>query len=131
LSYSIVGAYPCGRPLGEVTSRMIPVNTSNKPATQMEDIIENSAEQTGIAVTTQSWLSRIWQAIKNYPVPLGALMLLLVSLVFWLAGYANFANWTLLVIVLMGGIPLLWDTVKHIIHKEFSVDFIANLAITG
>ena len=31
----------------------------------------------------------------------------------------------------MGGIPLLWDTIKHIIHKEFSVDFIAILAITG
>jgi cation transport ATPase len=110
---------------------MINVNPSDKPTTQAGDVIEDAAEQPGIAVTPQSWLRRIWQAIKNYPIPLGALVLLLVSLVLWLAGYANLANWTLLVIVLMGGIPLLWDTVKHIIHKEFSVDFIAILAITG
>jgi cation transport ATPase len=111
---------------------MIPVNPSDKSTTQMENVVENATEQPVIAtVTPQSWLYRIWQAIKNYPIPLGALLLLLVSLIFWLAGYANLANWTLLVIVLMGGIPLLWDTMKHIIHKEFSVDFIAILAITG
>ena len=111
---------------------MIPVNPSDKSTTQMENAIENTAEQPVIAaVTPQSWLRRIWRAIKSYPVPLGSLVLLLVGLVFWLAGYANLANWTLLVIVIMGGIPLLWDTMKHIIHKEFSVDFIAILAITG
>ena len=110
---------------------MISVNPSNKSTTQMENIVENSEEQTEIAVAPQSWLRRIGQAIKNYPVPLGSLVLLLVSLVFWLTGYPNLANWILLVIVIMGGIPLLWDTIKHIIHKEFSVDFIAILAITG
>ncbi len=110
---------------------MIPINPSDKAITQMENIVEDSAEQSVMAVTRQSWLRRIWQAIKNYPIPLGALLLLLVSLVFWLTGYADLANWTLLVIVIMGGIPLLWDTIKHIIHKEFSVDFIAILAITG
>src|SRR5947209_4509124 len=82
-------------------------------------------------VTRTSWPHRIRQAIKNYPIPLAALVLLLVSLVLWLVGHADLANWTLMVIVLMGGIPLLWDTLKHIIHREFSVDFIAILAITG
>jgi cation transport ATPase len=110
---------------------MININPSNKPTTQAGDIIEGAAEQPGIAVTQQSWSHRIWQAIRNYPIPLGALVLLLVSLVLWLAGRADLANWMLLVIVLMGGIPLLWDTIKHIIHREFSVDFIAILAITG
>jgi cation transport ATPase len=110
---------------------MININPNDKSTSQMRAIIDNAAEQPAIVVTPQSWLRRIWQAIKNYPIPLSALVLLLVSLVFWLAGQANLANWTLLVIVLMGGIPLLWDTVKHIIHKEFSVDFIAILAITG
>ncbi|HEY6286262.1 MAG TPA: heavy metal translocating P-type ATPase [Ktedonobacteraceae bacterium] len=109
---------------------MINVNPSNKPTTQAGDVIDD-AEQTRIAVIPQSRLRRIWRAITNYPIPLGSLVLLLVSLVLWLAGHANLANWTLLVIVLMGGVPLLWDTMKHIIHKEFSVDFIAILAITG
>jgi cation transport ATPase len=34
-------------------------------------------------------------------------------------------------VLFLATIPLLWDTMKHIIHKEFSVDFIAILAITG
>jgi cation transport ATPase len=110
---------------------MIPVNPSNKSTTQMENVVENAKEQPEIAVTSQSWLRRIGQAIKNYPVPLGSLVLILVSLVFWLTGNPTLANWILLVIVIIGGIPLLWDTIKHIIHKEFSVDFIAILAITG
>jgi cation transport ATPase len=110
---------------------MININPNDKSTSQTRAIIDNATEQPAIAVTQQSWLRRIWQAITNYPIPLSALVLLLVSLVFWLAGYANLASWALLVIVLLGGIPLLWDTVKHIIHKEFSVDFIAILAITG
>jgi cation transport ATPase len=40
-------------------------------------------------------------------------------------------HWTLLVIVLLGGIPLLWETGQQLLHKEFSVDVIAVLAIVG
>jgi len=91
----------------------------------------NTIEQEKTAAVQSSWSQRIWVALKSYPLPLGALVLLLGSLALWLAGYANLANWVLLVIVLLGGIPLLWETLKHFIHKEFSVDFIAILAITG
>jgi cation transport ATPase len=105
-----------------------PVNTST---TRDANLTESTAEQARTIVTQPSWPRRIWQALRNYPIPLGALTLLLVSLVLWLVGRAELANWTLMVIVLMGGIPLLWDTLKHIIHREFSVDFIAILAITG
>src|SRR5205085_2447923 len=34
-------------------------------------------------------------------------------------------------VVLLGGIPLLWETVQQFLHKEFSVDVIAILAIGG
>ena len=91
----------------------------------------HAVEQASIIGAQPSWPRRIWQALRHYPIPLGALALLLVSLVLWLVGRAELANWALMVIVLMGGIPLLWDTLKHIIHREFSVDFIAILAITG
>jgi heavy metal translocating P-type ATPase len=105
-----------------------PTNTS----TTLDDNVTESAVELARSVVTQPpWPYRIWQAFRNYPVPLGALALLLVSLVLWLAGRAEFAKWTLLVIVLIGGIPLLWQTLNHFIHKEFSVDFIAILAITG
>jgi len=69
--------------------------------------------------------------VKRYPLPLGAFALLVVSLVLWLAGWGDIANWTLLAVVLLGGIPLLWETGQQFLHKEFSVDVIALLAITG
>jgi cation transport ATPase len=34
-------------------------------------------------------------------------------------------------VVLLGGIPLLWETAQQILHKEFGVDVIAILAIAG
>jgi heavy metal translocating P-type ATPase len=62
---------------------------------------------------------------------MGAVALLVVSLVLWLAGRGDSASWTLLAVVLLGGIPLLWETVQQFLRKEFSVDVIAILAITG
>ncbi|HET7637405.1 MAG TPA: hypothetical protein VFK47_01570, partial [Ktedonobacteraceae bacterium] len=53
------------------------------------------------------------------------------SLVLWLAGLGTIANWTLLAVTLLGGIPLLWETVQQFLHKEFGVDAIAILAIAG
>jgi heavy metal translocating P-type ATPase len=50
---------------------------------------------------------------------------------FWLIGRPDLAHWVLLVIVLLGGIPLLWEMVQQFLRREFSVDFIAILAITG
>jgi heavy metal translocating P-type ATPase len=74
---------------------------------------------------------RLLHAVRSYPLPLVALSLLLASLMFWLIGRGDIANWTLLVVVLLGGIPLLWETGQQLLHKEFSVDVIAILAIAG
>ncbi|HJT56699.1 MAG TPA: heavy metal translocating P-type ATPase, partial [Ktedonobacteraceae bacterium] len=76
-------------------------------------------------------LSRLLKAFKRYPIPLGSVVLLLFSLVLWLTGHSDIAPWPLLAIVLLGGIPLLWETLQQCFHKEFSVDVIAILAIGG
>jgi len=110
---------------------MINSSPINKSTIQDSNVTDLAVEQARTIVTQPSWPRRIWQALRSYPIQLASFVLLLVSLVLWLVGRAEFANWTLLVIVVMGGIPLLWDTFKHIIHREFSVDFIAILAITG
>ncbi len=73
----------------------------------------------------------MWRAVKHNPIPSGAVALMIASLVIWLAGYGTLANWTLLAVVLLGGIPLLWQTVQQFLHKEFGVDVIAILAIAG
>ncbi len=56
---------------------------------------------------------------------------MLASLICWLAGRGDMANLLLLGVVLLGGVPLLWETLNHFVEKEFSVDFIAILAIAG
>lgn len=74
---------------------------------------------------------RIWHMIQFYPIPLGSSTLLLVSLALWLAGLGDLARWPLFTVILLGGIPLLWETIRQFLHKEFSVDVIAIIAITG
>lgn len=74
---------------------------------------------------------RMWHVLKRYPIPIGALALLLVSLVLWLFGRTDLAGWALFTIVLLGGLPLLWETAQHLWHREVSIDFIAVLAIAG
>ena len=69
--------------------------------------------------------------MKRYPVPFVAVILMLASLVLWLAGRGDVANWTLLAVALLGGIPLLWETLKQLYRREFGVDVIAILAIAG
>src|SRR5712692_3983549 len=65
--------------------------------------------------------------IRRYPLPSASASLLFVSLLLWLVGRADLANWVLFVIVLLGGIPLLWETVQQFMHRELSVDLIAIL----
>jgi heavy metal translocating P-type ATPase len=60
-----------------------------------------------------------------------SVVLLVASLVFWLTGRGDIANWILLVVVLLGGIPLVWETFQQFLRREFSVDVIALLAIAG
>jgi heavy metal translocating P-type ATPase len=81
--------------------------------------------------TRPPWHERLWHTVKRSPLPFGSVALLLVSLGFWLAGRGDLANLTLLAVVLLGGIPLLWETIQQFLHKEFSIDVIAILAITG
>lgn len=77
------------------------------------------------------WWNHLWYVVKRYPIPCGALVLMAVSLVLWLVGRGDLANWGLLVVVLLGGLPLLWETIWQLLHKEFSIDVIAILAISG
>jgi heavy metal translocating P-type ATPase len=73
----------------------------------------------------------IWNAFRRYPVPLGSLLLLALSLILWLARQPRLAQWVLLAIILAGGIPLAIATVRQLLRREFSIDLIAILAIGG
>jgi len=84
-----------------------------------------------VVVTSHPWPQRFWQFIKRYPIPCGSLLLMVVGLGLWLAERSDLANWAWLSVVLLGGLPLLWETIWQLFHKEFSIDVIAVLAISG
>ncbi|GHO48709.1 heavy metal translocating P-type ATPase [Ktedonospora formicarum] len=71
------------------------------------------------------------QAAQRYPLPVGAAILMVISLLFWLIGHVSLANWGFLLVILAGALRLFWQTIRHVLHKEFSVDVIALLAIIG
>ena len=107
-----------------------PEQTTTAPDSSPVSAGEATADvfPTGIG---QSWRDLVWRAMKRYPIPLFAVALLAVSLALWLAGRGDIAKWALLAIVLLGGILLLWETFQQFLHKEFSVDVIAIIAIVG
>lgn len=78
-----------------------------------------------------SWLGRIWRTLRRYPIPAGALGLLIVAVALWVFAGADVARWALIAVILLGGIPLLWQTARQMVHGELSVDLIAILAIGG
>jgi heavy metal translocating P-type ATPase len=59
------------------------------------------------------------------------MVLLAGGLLLWLAGYAEITHWILFAVMLLGGLPLVCNTLQQFVRKEFSVDVIALLAITG
>src|SRR5260370_8175627 len=103
---------------------------TNAPDSSPESASE-ATKRASPAEIRQSLPGLLWRTLQHYPIPLGSVVLLVASLVFWLTGHSDIANWTLLLVVLLGGIPLLWETFQQFLRKEFSVDVIALLAIAG
>jgi heavy metal translocating P-type ATPase len=93
--------------------------------------LSEEGKQTGTTAANQGKMERWWRVVQRYPIAFGTVVFMLASLVFWLAGRGDIANWILLAVALLGGIPLLWETLKQLFHKEFGVDVIAILAIGG
>ena len=69
--------------------------------------------------------------VRRFPVPLATIVLLLVAGLLALAGQAGAARMALIAIILLGGLPLLWETLTQIVAGEVGVDLIAMLAIGG
>jgi heavy metal translocating P-type ATPase len=69
--------------------------------------------------------------MRTYPLPAASLTLLALSGVLMLLGQERYAQWPLMATILLGGVPLLWQTMRQIVQGELSVDLIAILAIAG
>jgi heavy metal translocating P-type ATPase len=81
--------------------------------------------------TPHHLLAAGWKLAKSYPIPASALLLLLLSLILWAARHPALAQWPLILIIIGGGLPVIWELIQQLIHREFGVDLIAALAIVG
>jgi len=55
----------------------------------------------------QRWERRIVSFVRDYPIPSGTILLLVISLGLWLARQPNAARWPLLIIVVVGSVRIL------------------------
>jgi len=78
-----------------------------------------------------SRVSRLWQTMRRYPLPSASLALLLLALALALTGRAALAQWALLALIVVGGVPRLLHTLRQLARREFGIDLIAILAIAG
>jgi len=92
---------------------------------------QNNGASSQVQMPQQGLAHHLRRALVQYPLPSSTILLLLVSGVFWLSGQHAMAQWVLIGIILLGGIPLLWEMLSQMFHKVFSIDIIAILAISG
>jgi len=107
--------------------RTAPANASNQPP-------DDAGAQPPSQPPSQPQpkrLRRLARLIWCYPVPAAVLLLFAVASVFALAGRGDLAHWALLGIIVIGGLPLLRDTLNQLVARELGVDVIAILAIGG
>jgi len=68
--------------------------------------------------------------VRLYSIPIFAITGLIIGSIFqWLTNAPDLAHLVWLVVVVTGGTPIIWGTIKGMIHKKFAADIIAMLAI--
>ena len=74
--------------------------------------------------------SKILLFIKRYPIPVFALIGLVSGIIcHWFFNQPDVGHWIWIVTLIIGGTPIIVDTVRNMIHRYFAADIIAMLAI--
>jgi heavy metal translocating P-type ATPase len=76
-------------------------------------------------------IARFAPAVRRYPLPFASIFLLVVAGILYICGFPALAQGALLLIIVIGGVPLLIETARQLWRREFGVDVIAILAIAG
>ncbi|MDX1372899.1 MAG: hypothetical protein R3321_10535, partial [Nitrososphaeraceae archaeon] len=67
--------------------------------------------------------------IKRYPIPIFAILGLISGSIFHLFYNENIGHWIWIGTLIIGGIPIIFGTIRDIMHRRFATDIIAMLAI--
>ena len=66
---------------------------------------------------------------RNYSIPIFALSGLLIGLIFYFLHHRDISEWIWLATLIIGGAPVVYQTIKGMFHGEFASDIVAMLAI--
>lgn len=74
--------------------------------------------------------SKILVFLKRYPIPVFALIGLVSGIIcHWFINQPDLGHWIWLVTLIIGGTPIILDTVRNMMHRHFAADIVAMLAI--
>ncbi|HYL65790.1 MAG TPA: heavy metal translocating P-type ATPase [Nitrosopumilaceae archaeon] len=74
--------------------------------------------------------NRITVFVKNYPIPVFAIVGLFVGGIFhWTPNQQELGHWVWFVTLVVGGAPIIWQTIRDMLHRHFASDIVALLAI--
>jgi heavy metal translocating P-type ATPase len=68
--------------------------------------------------------------VKNYPIPVFAIIGLLVgSILQWTTNQHELGRWVWFITLVTGGAPIIWQIIRDMLHRHFASDIVALLAI--
>lgn len=75
-------------------------------------------------------MSKIWNFLKQYPIPAFALFGLLLGVIFRFGfGLPDVSRWIWFATLFVGGLPIIYKTIKGMLYGKFASDIVAMLAI--
>ena len=111
------------QPAGSESTANTPlIDLAQEPPLEHKETLPQQAKQR---------VARLTLAVQRYPLPFASIFLLAVAGILYLAGFPLLAQGALLLIIVIGGVPLLIETARQLWRREFGVDVIAILAIAG
>src|SRR5579864_4406494 len=88
------------------------------------------SDETTILTKRELSLSSAGHMIRRYPIPFFAILGLLVGIILQLPlSQPNIGSLAWYVTLVVGGIPIVWKTLRGMLHKQFAADVVAMLAI--
>jgi heavy metal translocating P-type ATPase len=72
----------------------------------------------------------IFSFTRHYPIPAIAISGLFVGSIFhWFSNDVDLGHLVWMIVLVVGGAPIVWGTIKGMIHRKFAADIVAMLAI--
>ncbi|MDE1818773.1 MAG: heavy metal translocating P-type ATPase [Thaumarchaeota archaeon] len=70
--------------------------------------------------------------VKNYPIPVFAIIGLLVGAILqWTTNQHDLGRWVWFITLVVGGVPIVWQTIREMFCRHFASDIVALLAIVA